>query len=86
MMYQVQLSYHLIKEIDDSCAQLIVLSLQLIQWYDVMNCLHSSNPFWKKNESSLDTNNSTHNTVKLFTTFPSTQFPIFHIDTATLVL
>jgi hypothetical protein len=41
-----------------------------------------SNPK-KKNESALD-NNSTHNTAKFFTTFPSTQFPIFHIDTATL--
>jgi hypothetical protein len=38
-----------------------------------------------KKESYLD-NNSTHNTAKLFTTFPSTQFPIFHIDTATLAL
>jgi len=48
MMYQVQLSYHLIKEIDDNCAQLIVLSPQLMQRNDLMKCLHTSNPFWKK--------------------------------------
>jgi hypothetical protein len=71
MMYQLQ-SYILIKEIDS--VQMLPLSVQLMHWHDVMNCLHTPNPFWENNKSSVD-NNNTHNTAKIFTTFPSIQRP-----------
>jgi len=50
--------------------QILPLSVQLMQWHDVTNCLSTQNPVRGNNKSSVD-KNTTNNTAKLFTTFPS---------------
>ena len=55
---------------DDQKVHLLLLSVQLTQWHDLMNWLHTSNPIWENNESSVYNNK----TAKLFTKFPSYNF------------